>query len=337
MGGDAAAVERLDQFFAAPPEGQNTFTFFGTVYRLPQYAPGNEHDIQAPWMYPFAGQPWKTMSEHRDIQRVFRPEPFGLPGNDDLGGLSGWLAWSMLGLGPVTPGAPFHVLGSPVFEKAELRPDGATPFTIEAPGASPLRPYVTAATLGGRKLGGAWLYDASLRRGETLRLTMGTQPDQGFGAAAAVRPPSASDSALERFGCVGPSAAGPGSNGNGGGVGSGAAGAHDPARAPVEPGPVRADGTAPPSLVPLRLRVSPRVARSGRRTTYRLVVHAKRRGKWVPAKAARVRLAGIRAVANSKGVATIRRRIMRPGVLPANATAAAARPARASIRVVGKS
>ncbi|MDQ3936535.1 MAG: GH92 family glycosyl hydrolase, partial [Actinomycetota bacterium] len=154
MGGDGPVVERLDQFFAAPPEAQNQATFFGIVYRLPQYAPGNEHDIQAPWMYPFAGQPWKTMSEHRDIQRLFRPEPNGLPGNDDLGGLSGWLAWSMLGLGPVTPGAPFHVLGSPVFERADVRPAGGTPFAIEAPGASPLRPYVTAATLGGRRLGG---------------------------------------------------------------------------------------------------------------------------------------------------------------------------------------
>ena len=329
MGGDAAAVERLDQFFAAPPEGQNTLTFFGTVYRLPQYAPGNEHDIQVPWMYPFAGQPWKTMSEHRDIQRIFRPEPNGLPGNDDLGGLSGWLAWSMLGLGPVTPGAPFHVLGSPVFERAELRPDGRTPFTIEAPGASPLRPYVTAASLGGRKLGGAWLYDASLRRGETLRLTTGASPNTSFGAAAAVRPPSASDSELSRFGCVAPS---PTDNGDGGGGESGP-GALDP-RAPVEPGPVRADGSAPPAVVPLRLRISPRVARSGRLTRYRLTVHAKRSGRWRVVPSARVRLAGVRARTNSKGVATIRARIRRAGVHPANATAAAARPARASIRVL---
>ncbi|HEX8745443.1 MAG TPA: GH92 family glycosyl hydrolase [Thermoleophilaceae bacterium] len=329
MGGDGPVVERLDQFFAGPPEVQNQATFFGIVYRLPQYAPGNEHDLQAPWMYPFAGQPWKTMSEHRDIQRVFRPEPFGLPGNDDLGGLSGWLVWSMLGIGPVTPGAPFHVLGSPVFEKAELRPDGAAAFTIEAPGASPLRPYVTAATLGGRKLGSAWLYDASLRRGETLRLTTAVQPDQSFGSAPAVRPPSASDSALDRFGCVGPAAAE-----RAGDPASPAPGAGDPARAPVEPGPVRADGSAPPALVPLRLRVSPRVARSGVRTDYRLTVHAKRGGKWRVVPGARVRLAGIRARTNRKGVAIVRTRIWRVKVHAANATAAAARPARASIRVV---
>jgi predicted alpha-1,2-mannosidase len=332
MGGDAAAVERLDQFFTAPPEAANQATFFGVVYRLPAHAPGNEHDIQVPWMYPFAGQPWKTMSEHDEIQRIFRAEPNGLPGNDDLGGLSGWLAWSMLGLGPVTPGAPFHILGSPVFEKAELRPDGGTPFTIEAPGASPLRPYVTAATLGGRRLGGAWLYDASLRRGETLRLTTATQPDTTFGTAPAVRPPSASDSALEKFGCVAPSAASPGPTGTGDAARAGT-GADSPS-APIEPGPVRADGTAPPALVPLRLRVSPRVARSGRRTVYRLTVHAKRGSRWVPVRGARVRLGGMRARTGRNGVATIRRRILRAGVHRANATAAAARPARASVRVM---
>jgi predicted alpha-1,2-mannosidase len=330
MGGDAAVISRLDQFFAAPPEAQNQATGFGTVYRLPQHAPGNEHDLQVPWMYPFAGQPWKTMSEQRDIQRLFRPEPNGMPGNDDLGGLSGWLAWSMLGLGPVTPGAPFLVLGSPVFEKAEIRPDGGTPFTIEAPGTSPAQPYVTAASLGGRKLGGTWLYDASLRRGETLRLTMAAQPDTSFGAAPAVRPPSVSDSGLERFGCLPVTAA---SVGTGTGSASGGGGANSP-DVPVEPGPAGRDGKAPPALVPLRLRVSPRLSRAGVRTTYRLTVHAKRDGRWVPVRGARVRLAGIRAVTAANGVATIRARIRRAGPLRANATAAAARPALSTVRVM---
>jgi predicted alpha-1,2-mannosidase len=323
MGGDAPVVERLDQLFSAPPEVANQATFFGIVYRTPWYAPGNEHDIQVPWMWPFTGQPWKGMAEHREIQRVFRPEPNGLPGNDDLGGLSGWLVWSMLGLGPVTPGAPFHVLASPVFERATVAPDGATPFTIEAPGASPLRRYVTGATLGGRRLGSAWLYDASLRRGETLRLTTGEQPDEEFGAAPAVRPPSASDSGLERFGCVRPPGTG------------GPSGAEHP-RAPVEPGPVGRDGRARPALAPLRLRVSPGTARSGARRLYRLTVHARRNGRWVAARNAMVRFAGVRARTSTRGVATIRARIRRAGLHRANATAAAARPATASVRVLAR-
>jgi predicted alpha-1,2-mannosidase len=332
MGGDGVAAERLDQYFSMPPEAANQATFFGIVYRTPWHAPGNEHDLQVPWMYPFAGQPWKTMSEHREIQRIFRPEPNGLPGNDDLGGLSSWLAWSMLGIGPVTPGAPFYVIGSPTFERAVFTPDGGRQFAIEAPGASPLNQYVTAATVGGRQLGGTWLYDASLRRGETLRLTTGSQPNQAFGSAPVVRPPSVSDSKRERFGCL-PTPSSPAGQTPAPGAAERPPTFDDPSLAPLEPGPVRADGTAPPHLVRLRLRVAPGVVLSGRRTVYRLTVHAKRNGRWVPVRGARVRLAGVRARTSSRGVAKIRAGIRRDGVHRANATAAAARPAFASVRV----
>ena len=333
MGGDAAVIERLDQYFSMPPEAANQATFFGIVYETPWHAPGNEHDLQVPWMYPFAGQPWKTMSEQREIQRIFRPEPNGLPGNDDLGGLSSWIAWSMLGIGPVTPGAPFYVIGSPTFERVVITPDGGNQFAIEAPGASPLRPYVTSASVGGRELGSAWLYDASVRRGETLRLTTGEQPNTAFGVAPVVRPPSVSDSPLDRFGCLPTRGKGesppPGSSER-------PAAFDDPRSAPLEPGPVRADGSAPPSLVRLRLRVSPRAARSATPTLYRLTVHGKRNGRWVPVRGARVRLFGVRARTSARGVAKLRASARRVGVHRANATAAGARPAFGSVRVRGR-
>ena len=310
MGGDAAAVERLDSFFSMPPEAQTNATFFGIVYRLPQYAPGNEHDIQVPWMYPFAGQPWKTMSEHQDIRRLFHPAPDGLPGNDDLGGLSGWYVFSALGFGPVTPGAPLYVLGSPVFERVVVAPDGGRPFRVEADGASPLAPYVTAATIGGRPLGGAWLYDASLRRGETLKLTMGDEPDEDFGAAAALRPPSASDSALARFGCTGPgSAAGSteGGSGSPGGGPGGAPGGPAPRPAPLEPAP------PPPAGSRLRVRVSPGATRAGRRTRFRFTVTAVSGGRSLPVAGASVRFAGRRVTTSRRGRAKIWTRVGRAG------------------------
>ena len=39
-----------------------------------QYAPGNEHDLQVPWMYAFAGQPWRTQAELRDLQHALPPD-----------------------------------------------------------------------------------------------------------------------------------------------------------------------------------------------------------------------------------------------------------------------
>jgi predicted alpha-1,2-mannosidase len=194
MGGDAAVQDRLDTFFKLHPEAQTQATGFGTEYRLPQYAPGNEHDLQAPWMAAFAGEPWKAAEVLRRVDALFAPTPAGLPGNDDLGGLSGWEVWSLLGLGPVTPGAPFYVLGSPVFTKATI----AGALTVDAPGASALNKYVTAARLDGRALDRAWLRPS---RGSRLTLTMAPAPDKSFGAAPSQRPPSASDSRLPAFGC----------------------------------------------------------------------------------------------------------------------------------------
>jgi predicted alpha-1,2-mannosidase len=208
MGGDAAAVDRLDKHFSealgsavpvAVAEAQSRATLFGLAYRTNQYAPGNEHDLQTPWMYAFAKQPWKTQSVQRQIQGVFRPTIDGLPGNDDLGSLSAWYVWSALGLGPVTPGAPFYVIGSPVFERAVLDLPGKKDVTIEAPGASLVGKYVQSASLGGEPLDRAWLSHQQLRKGGTLRLEMGTSPNTSWGTSAA--PPSLTDSPLTAFAC----------------------------------------------------------------------------------------------------------------------------------------
>jgi predicted alpha-1,2-mannosidase len=210
MGGDNVATQRLDQLFAhelasrvplAVAEVHNRLNVFGLVYRTATYAPGNEHDIQVPWMYPFARQPYKTQAVHRQVQGLFRPTPDGLPGNDDLGGLSATHVFSALGFGPVTPGAPFYVVGSPQFERAEIAlPRGRT-FTVEAPGASLPGKYVQAARLGGKGLDRAWFSHDDVASGTTLTLTMGTSPNTTWGSAAGAVPPSASQASLRSFGC----------------------------------------------------------------------------------------------------------------------------------------
>src|SRR3954468_12925866 len=181
MGGDAAVRDRFDTFFKLPPEAQNRGTLFGLVYRLPQYAPGNEHDIQAPWMPVFAGEPWKGAEAQRAIQSLFRDTPDGLPGNDDLGGLSGWAVWSMLGLGPVTPGAPFEVVGSPFSPHAPIDVGARRPLEIRAPGAPAPPRSVPGPRLDGAPLDRAWVRDARLRHGGVLDLDMSATPDKAWG------------------------------------------------------------------------------------------------------------------------------------------------------------
>jgi len=198
MGGDDAAVQRLDHLFTEPAAVQNQETFFGIYYHSDQWAPGNETDLGAPYLYPFAHQPWKTQAELVAARGDFLATPNGEPGNDDLGGLSAFYVWSALGLGPFTPGAPLYMVGSPAFTGATIDVGHGKTFTIDAPGASATSKYVQSATLNDKPLDRVWFGDDILRAGGKLHLEMGPQSSQ-WGAKDA--PPSASDSSLDAFGC----------------------------------------------------------------------------------------------------------------------------------------
>ena len=209
MGGDDEVRNRLDEFFsfagsaAAPivvPKAQNQATLFGIAYYGNQYAPGNEHDLQAPFLYNYAGAPWKTQAMARAAASLYTPTTDGLPGNDDLGALSGWLVWTMLGIYPMTPGAPLYDIASPVFERAVVHRPGRSDLVIEAPGASPVAKYVESATLGGSPLERAWLTEDELD-GTTLRLQMTELPNVEWGAGPNAVPPSLSTHATSSFGC----------------------------------------------------------------------------------------------------------------------------------------
>ena len=305
MGGLGVARDRLDHLFsyeaaATTPgvvaEAQSRANVFGLVYKIDQYAPGNEHDIQVPWMYPFAGQPWKTQAVLRQIQFLFRPTPEGLPGNDDLGGLSSWYLFSALGFGPVTPGAPFYVFGSPVFTRAEIRlPDGGS-FTVRSPGASLTGKYVRAARLNGKAIGRSWFPHSAIRRGGSLELSMGSEPNTGRTGPV---PPSMSDSSLSAFGC--------------------------------RPGTRSSQRKSAKSRI--RLSVRPRRVRVGR--TVRLRFRATtRKGRRRAVKRATIRFAGERVRTNRRGVAVMSHRFSTTGRFRARASRSGMRSGKARIAAV---
>ena len=206
--GDATVIERLDTFFStalsdapAVAEVQKTITAFGVVYAGNQYAPSNEHDLQAPYAYDYIGQPWKTQKIMRGFQALYRPTPDGLPGNDDLGSMSAWFVWSALGFFPEVPGAPLYVTGSPLFERAEIHPAGGAPIVVEAPGASTVAKYVQSASLGEAGLDRPWFTHDELVDAGSVHFDMGLQPNEAWGADPAAAPPSMSTQDLAAFGC----------------------------------------------------------------------------------------------------------------------------------------
>jgi predicted alpha-1,2-mannosidase len=203
------ARQRLDTFFSTPiaehaplviPELQRDLSFFGVLYYGTQYSPDNEHDLQAPYLYDYVGQPWKTQAIVRGLQSLYRPTPDGLPGNDDLGTMSAWFIWSALGFYPETAGAPLYVIGSPMFPTAKIRLPGGT-FAVDAPGASLVGKYVQNASLNGAPLARPWFTHGSIVPGGSITLNMGPLANTSWGTAPADAPPSMTGDALSRFGC----------------------------------------------------------------------------------------------------------------------------------------
>jgi predicted alpha-1,2-mannosidase len=179
LGGDAPFIARLDDHLAQVNTGTHG----------PHFYIGNEPGFATPWEYPFAGAPWKTQEAvTRIVRTAFSIAPSGLPGNEDLGAMSSWLVWAMLGLYPEVPGVPGLVVGSPVFPQVDLQVAGRQHFRITAREVSPAAIYIQDATLNGSALPGPWLPLSQMRDGGVLALTMGAGANTAWGAAAASRP-----------------------------------------------------------------------------------------------------------------------------------------------------
>ncbi|WP_257450078.1 GH92 family glycosyl hydrolase [Archangium lipolyticum] len=185
MGGTDKAVARLDRFFRKE-DGSWAVTKSGPLHAELD----NEPSIAAPWLYAFAGQPWKTQAVVREaMRRIWTNKPEGISGNDDLGQMSSWYVWSALGMYPVIPGRAELVLGSPLFPEAVITRPGGT-LTIRAPGAAMDSPYVTALKVNGKASTRPWLPESFALAGGTLDFTLSKTPDERWGSAREDAPPS---------------------------------------------------------------------------------------------------------------------------------------------------
>ena len=175
LGGDQAAAARLDTFFSQRNVGPNE----------PYAWQGNEPGLDTPWAYDSVGEPWKTQALVQEItSQLYSLTPGGEPGNDDLGAMSSWYVWAMLGLYPQTPGVPMLVVGTPQFPKAVIH--GAYgPLAINASGAGDT--YVQSLTVNGRPSDRTWVGLSGTRQ---LDFTLSPTPNTSWGSASGDAPPS---------------------------------------------------------------------------------------------------------------------------------------------------
>ena len=162
MGGREKYAEKLDSMFTQR-----------------RYWHGNEPCHQVAWLFPYAGEPWKTQKYVRHIMDTeYLNTPGGLSGNDDAGQMSAWYIFAALGFYPVCPGSNDYIIGSPSFPKVEIPLENGKIFTIIAENASPENIYIEGMTLDGKPLDFHFITHDDILRGSTLRLKMSPTPSK---------------------------------------------------------------------------------------------------------------------------------------------------------------
>ena len=157
-----------------------------------QYAHGNEPIHHMLYLYDYARQPWKAQSRLRTaMMKLYQATPDGMCGDEDTGQMSAWYVFSALGFYPVCPGTTAYMVGSPLFNRAELKLSGGKTFAVVAHHNALQRPYIHSATLNGTKLDRTFLNHDEIISGGELVFEMQSAPDYRWGTGADACPPSA--------------------------------------------------------------------------------------------------------------------------------------------------
>lgn len=189
LGGDSAFINKLDTLFTAPSEVLDARPDVSGM--VGQDAQGNEPSNHIPYLYPFAGAPWKTQYWVRKVAALYNATPSGIPGNDDCGQLSSWFVFAALGFYPVNAGTGVYVIGSPLVNRASIHNSAnGTTFTVVADNNSSENIYIQSAQLNGRELTRSWFTHNDILVGGELHFHMGSKPNKEWASAPADRPPS---------------------------------------------------------------------------------------------------------------------------------------------------
>jgi len=201
MGGNEAFAAKLDEVFSLPPVFDESYYGFVIheiremqVANMGQYAHGNQPIQHMPYLYNFAGQPWKTQYWVREtMDRMYTPAPDGYCGDEDNGQTSAWYVFSAMGFYPVCPGTDQYVLGTPLFQKTTLVLENGNEIKINAPNNSASNRYVNSLNVNGKNYSKNWLSHEELMQGAVLDFDMRDTPNKIRGTQKADFPYSLSN------------------------------------------------------------------------------------------------------------------------------------------------
>lgn len=187
-GGNKEFEKSLDDLFVENL-GTSLFRFYAVMPdstgMTGQFSAGNEPSFGIPYMYVYAGAPWKTQKMLNFIlDRWFRVDYMGLPGDEDGGALSAYYVFTSMGFYPVSAGIPIYVIGAPQFDEVNIKLPNGRNFKILARGVSEGKKYIKSAKLNGKNLDRAWFTHEDLISGGALEFEMSLRPNKEWASNA---------------------------------------------------------------------------------------------------------------------------------------------------------
>ena len=190
MGGAESFTRRLDDLFNEPTR-MAKWQFMGQFPDASglngMFPAGNEPSFHVPYLYNYAGKPWKTQRRIREVMEMwFDDDPLGLSGDEDGGALCSWYVFSAMGFFPVTPGNGLYAIGSPFFKKVKIKLGNGKTFMVKARNVSKQNKYIQSATLNDETFNRAWIKHSEIVQGGTLEFVMGDRPAKEWASAPSV-------------------------------------------------------------------------------------------------------------------------------------------------------
>jgi putative alpha-1,2-mannosidase len=134
--------------------------------------------------------PWNdTFQSRAFLNTIWKNAPDGIPGNDDLGEMSSWAVFAMMGFYPEIPGRAELVLGSPLFTSVTVHRANGDVHVI-VPAAATNTPYVQAVKVDGKPSSKTWLPESFALKGGTLEFDLSNTPSKSWGTHPGDEPPS---------------------------------------------------------------------------------------------------------------------------------------------------
>ncbi|WP_299156016.1 GH92 family glycosyl hydrolase [uncultured Christiangramia sp.] len=184
--GEERFVKRLDSIFTISEKtkfgGEDIDAFAGVKYL---YNQGNQPNLHIAWLFNYTDHPWLTQKWVRRISDEFYGTEgvhgYGFGQDEDQGQLGAWYVMSSMGLFDVkglTEIDPSYQLGSPLFNKIDIKNGYGNTITIETKNNGPENYYIQSVTLNGQPYNQRDISLNQLKDGAHLIFTMGSSPNK---------------------------------------------------------------------------------------------------------------------------------------------------------------